>query len=213
MPIATLPRRAYLSAINLIFPLRCLVCGEDISQYETMPLCPEHRRKITLIDRPYCDRCGKKLFSIDSMEQLCLNCRETNWHFDRCFSATIYGDVMQHLVPQYKYGMRSYLSRPFARLMASFIRQQVDYSELDLAVPVPLHWRRYIYRGFNQAYELIRHFAREFGLTVSRGNLRRIVNTTPQVRLSPEERKENIIDAFKAVRPERFQREEDTPCG
>ena len=61
----------------------------------------------------------------------------------------------------------------------------------DLAVPVPLHWRRRLDRGFNQAEAL----ARELGLPVCRA-LRRRRRTPPQVELPADARHANVRDAF-----------------
>ncbi len=193
------------SLINTVFPLRCLVCGDDLLQYEAMPLCKEHKMGIVPVERPFCDVCGKQMFSSNGLEVICQECRETKRNFDRSFSATRYTDVMKTLVEKYKYRMRDYLAAPFADLISEFIQKFVDYRKIDLVLPVPLHWRRYMYRGFNQAYEMIRHFRKEFSFEVSRGNLRRIRNTTPQVMLSPEERRENIVGAFKVIKPGEFR--------
>ena len=111
---------------------------------------------------------------------------------------------MQELVHLYKYRMRNYLAAPLGALMLRFMPNYIDPRKIDLVVPVPLHWRRYLYRGFNQGYEMVRCFSREYSLKISRGNLRRIRYTTPQVGLPPEERKENILGAFKVLNAGEF---------
>jgi predicted amidophosphoribosyltransferase len=68
----------------------------------------------------------------------------------------------------------------------------------DLAVPVPLHWRRRLDRGFNQAEAL----ARELGLPVCRA-LRRRRRTPPQVELPADARHANVRDAFALAWPQR----------
>jgi competence protein ComFC len=204
--LLTIPlKRFYYSALNLFFPLRCLICGKDISQYKTMPLCEEHQSKVKLTDKPFCAICSKKLVSEMAVETICNSCRDAKWHFDRSFSATLYTDVMQELVHLYKYRMRHYLAAPFAALMVKFMENYIDPKKIDIAVPVPLHWRRYLYRGFNQAYEMLRRLNRKYSMKVSRGNLRRIRYTTPQVGLPPDERKENILGAFKVINPDEFK--------
>jgi ComF family protein len=198
-------KRLCYSAVNVVFPLRCIICGDDINQYETIPVCREHRGKIILIKQPFCDLCGRQMFSAKSMEVICPSCRGRKWHFDRAFSATIYTDEMKQLVHFYKYRMRHYMAEPFAELMTEFMQRHIDYQEIDFVVPVPLHWRRYMFRGFNQAYEMIRYLIKRFPLRVSRGNLRRTRHTLPQVNLTPDERRENIKGAFKVIRPEEFR--------
>ncbi|MCX6546302.1 MAG: phosphoribosyltransferase family protein [Acidobacteria bacterium] len=61
----------------------------------------------------------------------------------------------------------------------------------DIAVPVPLHWSRRHWRGFNQA-ELL---AAQLGLPVGRV-LRRVRRTRPQVDLPARVRHANVEGAF-----------------
>jgi ComF family protein len=69
----------------------------------------------------------------------------------------------------------------------------------DLAVPVPLHWRRHWQRGFNQALEL----SRDLGLPV-RQVLRRCRHTRSQADLSADERDANVRGAFRTTRGTRL---------
>ena len=62
-------------------------------------------------------------------------------------------------------------------------------------MPVPLHWQRKIWRGFNQAEILAHEVARVLGKPVS-SMLKRAKNTAFQSTLSAPERKENLQNAF-----------------
>ena len=190
---------------DLLYPRRCLVCGGDLGPGASGPLCREHRRAVVLVEEPFCDRCGKKMFAHATGDLICDECRQTKRHFDRAFSATIYNDVMQIFVHRYKYGMREYLRTTLARWMSEFVHRHVDVESLDAIVPVPLHWRRFQYRGFNQAIVLARPLAREFSLPIVKHVLRRRRHTAPQVGLNLEQRKRNIRDAFGVRRGERIK--------
>jgi ComF family protein len=152
-----------------------------------------------------CERCGAKMFAQASGELICGECRTDTRHFDRAFSATVYNETMQALVHAYKYGMREYLARPLGRWMVDYAHRHIDVDTLDAIVPVPLHWRRFQYRSFNQAIALARALAREFGLPIVKRVLRRRRHTTPQVELGPQERRENIKNAFGVTQPERIE--------
>ena len=65
--------------------------------------------------------------------------------------------------------------------------------EADVAVPVPLHWRRRVARGFNQAEDLASHL----GLPVC-GPLRRGRATRAQFGLQAAARQRNVRGAFRA---------------
>ncbi len=64
-----------------------------------------------------------------------------------------------------------------------------------MVVPIPLHWWRYLRRGYNQAAAIARPIAAEFDLPLS-GALRRRRATPAQSRLSRAERRCNLLDAF-----------------
>ena len=68
----------------------------------------------------------------------------------------------------------------------------------DVIVPVPLHHRRLLWRGFNQSLEISRSLSKRLDRPVLKNGLTRIRNTPPQTRLGLRERRVNIKDAFLA---------------
>lgn len=60
-------------------------------------------------------------------------------------------------------------------------------------VPVPIHWTRRCFRGFNQTELLVEAFPPE---QLGTGLIQRIRATKPQARLNPEEREANLFGAF-----------------
>ena len=74
-------------------------------------------------------------------------------------------------------------------------------ADAEVIVPVPLHWRRFFRRQFNQSAELARALARQTGLPFEPSVLRRVKPTRQQVGLERREREENVRAAFR-VPPE-----------
>ncbi len=68
----------------------------------------------------------------------------------------------------------------------------------DLIMPVPLHSRRLKQRGFNQSALLAAYLGESLGIEVNSKDLVRVKNTKPQVGLNPEQRQENVRNAFQA---------------
>ncbi len=64
-------------------------------------------------------------------------------------------------------------------------------------VPVPLHWRKSMERGFNQAELLANEASLVLNIPVLRGALKRRRATTPQQRLEKAERFRNVVNAFQ----------------
>lgn len=72
-------------------------------------------------------------------------------------------------------------------------------ADIDGVVPVPLHWRRKMLRGFNQSTEIAKPLARALGIPLVRAVRRR--KATPfQTGQDGRRRVKNVSEAF-AVRP------------
>lgn len=66
-----------------------------------------------------------------------------------------------------------------------------------ILVPVPLHWQRRNWRGFNQAELLGKMISQKLGIGFIPDLLIRTRNTQTQTKLKKEQRLKNIKDAFK----------------
>lgn len=105
------------------------------------------------------------------------------------------------------------LAGPLGRLLAEepSLLESPDGSRNDLVVPVPLHWRRRMARGFDQSEELARwalvHARRRGGSVPELGHrvLTRTRATRPQTDLDADERAANLEGAFVVRRPESIE--------
>ena len=79
------------------------------------------------------------------------------------------------------------------------------FSAVDVVVPVPLHWRRRLGRGYNQSEYLARGVARELGVECDVGSVRRYRYNDSQVLHSAAERWDNVEGVFRVSRPERLR--------
>jgi ComF family protein len=82
-----------------------------------------------------------------------------------------------------------------ARLLAK--RCHDSFQNLDVLVPVPLHWSRFIWRGYNQAQYLADYSSQITGIVVENS----IVRTRPTLfqRGSAQERESNVRGAFRVT--------------
>lgn len=69
--------------------------------------------------------------------------------------------------------------------------------QIDVVCAVPLHWTRYLERGYNQSALLAKALATQTGLPYQ-PLLRRIKRTQQQAKLSRAARLHNVQDAFLA---------------
>jgi competence protein ComFC len=101
---------------------------------------------------------------------------------------------MRKAIHRLKYSNSRDLAAPLGEMMVSY--WQDVHLPADVIVPVPLHPRRLRERGYNQATLLARELGKGVDLPVLENVLIRVRDTSPQVDLSAEERKENVREAF-----------------
>ena len=104
-------------------------------------------------------------------------------------------------IPQaLKYSRRFGDGKFFGRLLGKALAASPLYADVDLVVPVPLHWTRKLQRGYNQAEILGEQVAGELeGARLDARVLRRSRRTRTQTRLSVEGKSRNVRDAFRVV--------------
>ncbi|MCF0145037.1 MAG: ComF family protein, partial [Eubacterium sp.] len=97
---------------------------------------------------------------------------------------------------RFKYSGRAEYAEYFARAILEAGEDEIRRHEPDCLVPVPVHRLRYRERGYNQAEELAKELSKLLGIPCRSRLLIRIRNTVPQNPLLPEERRENVKNAF-----------------
>ncbi len=121
-------------------------------------------------------------------------CRAGLRGFDAAYSFGAYEGVLRQLIHLYKYRKIPTLARPLSALLARALPREEAF---DAIVPVPLHWRRRLQRGFNQADLLARGLSRVTGIPVI-GALGRVRSTSTQAGLSNRSRRQNVTRAFRS---------------
>ena len=86
--------------------------------------------------------------------------------------------------------------RHFARLLGAHLAASAQFADVDVVIPVPLHWTRRWRRGYNQAEVIARELADVLGAEFRKDILRRSRRTRSQVRLSLAGKAANVRGAF-----------------
>ncbi len=95
-----------------------------------------------------------------------------------------------------KYHRNFAAGRYFARLLGARLAASPLYADVDLVVPVPLHWTRRWQRGYNQSAMIARELARELKRPCAERMLRRCRRTRSQARLRGADKLANVEGAF-----------------
>ena len=131
------------------------------------------------------------------MNGKCGHCQDGKYAFDGIVRAGEYESSLRSLILAFKFRERTELSNRLGQMLKQvFDGQRLDL-DVDMIVPVPLHWRRRLHRGYNQAYLLSKAIsAKRIPVSV---DLARVRNTEQQWDLTGPQRRRNVKGAF-AVR-------------
>ncbi|MFU8832236.1 MAG: ComF family protein [Wenzhouxiangella sp.] len=173
-----------------LYPAVCLVCG--LAGREQMDCCAGCEGDLPRVDAG-CRRCGLEL--VRSVA-LCGRCTSRLPSFDSAWSGFAYRGDIEQLVQQFKFQRDLAAGRLLARLLAGSLQDQAA-PRPDLMLPVPLHYRRRLTRGFNQAEFLCRDLSRHFAGLPWTGALTRPRATLAQSELPADRRRGNVRGAFK----------------
>jgi ComF family protein len=174
--------------LDLVFPRRCVVCSVG-----TELLCSSCQRQIEFIRPPVCTLCGQP----EAASRRCLSCRRIPLKIDGIRAVGYLEGPLRTAIHRFKYSNVRGLAVPLGRLaVEALLRYDLP---VDTIVPVPLHPRRLLERGYNQASLLAAEIAKSQNLAVVDDVLVRARSTMPQVGLSARRRRENVRDAFRCT--------------
>ncbi len=172
----------------------------------TADICEICYNEIQYIDDCFCRKCGKKR---EIEDDLCLDCCVREHQFDVGRGVFVYEESIKKTLFGLKFFRQTWIGRKMGRVMAEYYLKEVGWG-IDCVLPVPVHYTRYVIRGYNQAEILAMYFVKEYNRQMETYNgqkalyvpqgLRRKKWTTPQKNLSPETRYKNLENGFEVRR-------------
>ncbi len=169
-----------------------------------------------------CACCGEVL--MPGEKQICLNCMADlaatlysahddnrterllggRFRFSHATSLYIFhrSNTVQKLIHAMKFHGNSDLCILMGRQMGLTLLASGRFDDVDLLVPVPLHWRRRLQRGYNQSELLCRGIAEVLHRDVNTRALRRHRYTHQQSLQASSDREANVEGAFSLRHPE-----------
>ncbi len=168
--IKTVIKRLFSLVTNIVFPHQCRECACIIDAESVF--CPPCLARICPIVSVFLPLTTKKIL--------------------RVIALASYTEPIRQLVLK-KFNGDRLASKQLARLMLQM--SPLAGLPVDIVVPVPLHWTRYAWRGFNQAVEMGRVIAHAKNARLSCCIMRH-KKTTYQSRLSAEKRRNNVRNIF-----------------
>lgn len=178
-----------------IFPKRCPLCEEAITPEEL--ICKLCIPKIKFVQEPKCKKCGKKL--VNDRQEYCHNCSKNNHFFETGISTFEYTEEIRKAIYRFKYHNKRDYGKFFANAIYINNGQEIKGWKADVIMPIPIHYKRRVKRGYNQAEILAGRLGEYINIPINSKCLVRQSNTKPQKDLSVSERKQNLENAFKIV--------------
>ncbi len=180
--------------VSLIFPKICACCGNSLWKHEEI-ICHS------------CDfRLPRTNFHLDAENPVA----RLFWGRARVEAASAYlyfnkGNRVQRLVHQLKYKGRKDIGIWLGTQYGFELCKSPLFSNLDAIIPVPLHRKRYMQRGYNQSEQFAAGLGEPLNLPVENHLLFRSRATETQTRKSRFSRYQNVHHIFEVRDPEHFR--------
>lgn len=179
--------------LELFYPKRCFVCKKEGELF-----CQQCRSRILQTDL-VCPKCEKVSIG-GQVHPVC----KRKFGLDGLWSLGVYKDPLKGVIKKLKYRRLDKASKELVEVVVDywlkfppFLLELIkkDRGEGWFLTPVPLHWYRQNWRGFNQSALLAKLLAGKLGLKYQEV-LKRDRYTKPQVKLKGYDRNLNIKGAF-----------------
>src|ERR1043165_3982414 len=176
---------------NLFYPEVCLACSQKLLKGEQL----------------VCFKCGAEMPRTDQWKTPNNALMKRFWgRVDIQGAAAFYyfqkDGVVQHLLHQLKYNGRQEVGEFIGKELGDcFTSTGSVVKDIDLVVPVPLHWKKLKKRGYNQCAALAHSLAEAMNVAFSETTLERVHENVSQTTINRFDRHGNVNNIFAAADP------------
>lgn len=187
---------------DLIWPRACFLCA----RHGDAPgcLCANCRAELLADTAETCPRCTTTIGPYTDVSNGCLRCRGTQFQFTAAIRLGTYDGRLREAVLRLKHQNGEALAEEIGRTWAAARGAQLTAHRPAVVVPIPLHWRRHWWRGYNQSAAVARGLANVLNLPCQSNWLVRARPTPYQRAQSAAARWENVRGAFRVRRKVRI---------
>ena len=176
---------------NLIYPNLCICCNQHLIKNEEF-ICFD-----CLINIP---RTNFHLETNNPVEKLFWG--RVNIEFATSYFYYNKGSIYQQIMHLLKYKHLPEIGAVMGKHFGAELFHYNIFNNVDLIIPIPLHKKKLIKRGYNQSEAIANGIGSILNIPISTNTLERIVNTNTQTRKSRFERWENVEGIFKVPKIE-----------
>jgi ComF family protein len=151
--------------------LFCDLCNDDLP-YSHTGLVPKENRIISLFDSSYIIENAIALFAMDVESKI------------------------EHCIKELKYNHRPEVGFELGKLFGERFGNILNKEEIDCLIPVPLHRKKFIFRGYNQSFEICKGISSKTGISIFKDSISRSKGTNTQTGKSKSLRLKSLKNAF-----------------
>lgn len=173
-------------ALSLLLPRTCIACGRVLMENESC-LCLACRYNMPTTDfAKKNDNPIKRLFEnvmpVEAAASLFWFIGGTEW---------------QRIVHSFKYHNRWFFAQKMGEWLGEELRDSGNFEDIDLIIPIPLHFRKRLLRGYNQSEQLAIGVSRKMGVKYDFHSVCRRHYNKSQTSKHSSERWDNVDNIFE----------------
>ena len=118
-------------------------------------------------------------------------------YFNESMHIFKYNEMIRQRLIEYKFQDKSYMYKTFAKIILKNKKVCGFLEKYDIIIPVPIHKKRRLKRGYNQTELIAKEICKNISLELKTDVLIKQKNIKAQSELNKNERKQNIKNAFE----------------
>jgi ComF family protein len=179
---------------SLVYPRICACCGNSLWEKEEVicRICEYHLPKT-----------NDYLEWINPVSKLFWG--RARIHAAAAFLLFNKGNKVQKLMHQLKYKGRKDIGVYLGAQFGNLLKYSVFFNEINLIIPVPLHKKKIMKRGYNQSEQFAIGLSASMKIPVSTDCLFRIKESETQTKKSRYARWQNVYEIFSVRNTDRFK--------
>ncbi len=193
------------SLLDLVYPPVCQLCNAPQRAGCHEAFCETCLRQLSQLLGDQCPRCAARYPKVNPKAIDCYICHDEDYAFSQAIAWGAYDSALSSIVLRIKEQRNESLAHHIGLHFASQFQQRLQSFPIDAIVPVPLHWTRRLWRGYNQAEVLAKAIALHLHKPYRSNWLWRRLQTPLQASVTPTQRRKNLRQAMAAGIPKRYQ--------
>jgi len=168
--------------LELIYPTTCGICDK---------ICKE----------ALCKKCELKL----KKYEINLIRKNRNMYFTESMHIFRYESIIREKIIDYKFNNKAYLYKTFSEIILKNEKVCGLLKKYDIIIPVPIHKKRKLERGYNQTELIAKTIANQTHIKLEKDLLIKQSNIVSQSSLNKNDRKQNVKNAFVIKNTEKIE--------